>query len=565
MCVCVLHWCYLINNVRFKDHAYRSTLNIFGLYKKTKDYISEQWVSLSTPQDYINITMPPIKTRHQRTGTESRASHDNPGDKPPEKQTMADLRRELTCLGQQVPTWAKKRGLVHLVKKARAQAQATDTTTRPRGTPSQDASSPSRPQHFAPAGDDITEPDLNQAPAPAGISHHHRPGPITHGEIQPIHVPLPVQQDTQQDTAQSTPPTVEPSTQANENTVIAALQKRIQELEQVQMIAWQPATTINSNMAPQPLESTAGLPYNLHSAMGTLGHHRSRTTQTRQPDHSLCAGISSGETNNTHRQASLQGQGRSCQCCHGHNMNKATDVSVVLPMSHVSGTNPKPNNFVNSAFTSFEGLPLSGSSLGNEYPYSSTSDIYNQPELGVSADSVPHVIIVSPSIRRDIIAGKDINLASLLIPGYKTDLEQTRHLMVGDEVVPLKPLTDTRLHRSLTIQEFLKAFDMYKSVMCDAYPIRRSELDKYQSDVIDMSQRFGGVAFYEYHRAFSAKSAALLLNHNVKLDWSKRDTTLFCSIFSGLRANACTICASVAHSSEFCPQINTPKITKHHQ
>jgi hypothetical protein len=131
--------------------------------------------------------------------------------------------------------------------------------------------------------------------------------------------------------------------------------------------------------------------------------------------------------------------------------------------------------------------------------------------------------------------------------------------MVGDAAIPLKPLTDTRLHRMLTIQEFLEAFDMYKSVICEAYAIRRGELDKYQNDIIDMSQRFGGVAFCEYHRAFSAKSAALLLNYNIKLDWSRRDTTLFCSIFSGLRANACTICTSVAHSSEFCPQINVPK------
>ncbi len=95
--------------------------------------------------------------------------------------------------------------------------------------------------------------------------------------------------------------------------------------------------------------------------------------------------------------------------------------------------------------------------------------------------------------------------------------------------------------------------------MCESYPVRRTEMDKYQTDIIDMSQRFTGGAFYEYHRAFSAKSAALLLNYNIKLDWSRRDTTLFCSIFSGLRANACTICTSVAHSTEFCPQINSQK------
>ncbi len=64
-------------------------------------------------------------------------------------------------------------------------------------------------------------------------------------------------------------------------------------------------------------------------------------------------------------------------------------------------------------------------------------------DAGVAADLVPHVSIVSPSIRRDIIAGKDINLSALLIPGYKTDVESTRHLMVGVEAIPLMPLTDS--------------------------------------------------------------------------------------------------------------------------
>ena len=67
---------------------------------------------------------------------------------------------------------------------------------------------------------------------------------------------------------------------------------------------------------------------------------------------------------------------------------------------------------------------------------------------GVAADLVPNVRIVSPSIRRDIISGKDINLAALLIPGYKTDLESTRHLMVIGEAIPLKTLTHSRLSRN---------------------------------------------------------------------------------------------------------------------
>ena len=41
---------------------------------------------------------------------------------------------------------------------------------------------------------------------------------------------------------------------------------------------------------------------------------------------------------------------------------------------------------------------------------------------GVSSDSLPHVDIISPSVKKDIIMGKDINLASLLIPDYQQAL-----------------------------------------------------------------------------------------------------------------------------------------------
>jgi hypothetical protein len=85
--------------------------------------------------------------------------------------------------------------------------------------------------------------------------------------------------------------------------------------------------------------------------------------------------------------------------------------------------------------------------------------------LGVSSDSLPHIDIV---IRRDIIMGKDINLASRLIPGFKSESSSTRHLVQGDEVIQLKPLSDSRLSRSLTLSEFIMAFSIYTNVMCEA-------------------------------------------------------------------------------------------------
>jgi hypothetical protein len=90
--------------------------------------------------------------------------------------------------------------------------------------------------------------------------------------------------------------------------------------------------------------------------------------------------------------------------------------------------------------------------------------------IGVASDNLPHIDIIAPSVRRDIIAGKDINLAALLVPGYKGDIQSERHLVQGGEIIPLKPLTDDRFNRSLTLQECILGFDIYKNVMCEVFP-----------------------------------------------------------------------------------------------
>ncbi len=178
----------------------------------------------------------------------------------------------------------------------------------------------------------------------------------------------------------------------------------------------------------------------------------------------------------------------------------------------------------------------------------------NLPSMsfGVSSDSVCHVELITPQQRKDIISGKDINLATLLIPSYH-ESSQDRHIVMGNEVLPLKPLSDPRTTRALTIQEFIKAFSIYTNEMCIVYPYRRAELDAYMRSIVEMSSRFAGLPFYDYHRGFSARASALLLNHNIKLDWSKVDTKLYCAIFAGQRASTCTLCNSSLHLTAFCP------------
>ncbi|MGH0158932.1 UNVERIFIED_CONTAM: hypothetical protein FKN15_037745 [Acipenser sinensis] len=72
----------------------------------------------------------------------------------------------------------------------------------------------------------------------------------------------------------------------------------------------------------------------------------------------------------------------------------------------------------------------------------------------------------------------------------------------------------------------------------------KQELDSYEFYIVELSVRYGGTMFFDYHKSFSAKAAD---NH---IDWEKPDLDLFNMIFSCLRANACGVCTSTS----YCPK-----------
>lgn len=179
---------------------------------------------------------------------------------------------------------------------------------------------------------------------------------------------------------------------------------------------------------------------------------------------------------------------------------------------------------------------------------------------GVPADSIQHVDILSHQLRRDIIRGKDTNLAALLIAGFNPESDAGRQVGIGADAITLKPLNnDHRIAKILTIQEFIMAFGIYRSVMCESFPSRYAELDAYQREIISMEAKFGGTSFYEYHKAFSARAGQLLLHSNVKVDWGRRDNHLFCTIFAGHKAKACAVCNSLSHTAHACHLVAKPQ------
>lgn len=85
--------------------------------------------------------------------------------------------------------------------------------------------------------------------------------------------------------------------------------------------------------------------------------------------------------------------------------------------------------------------------------YGTTTDLNTR----VSSDSVP--FIVSTTLRNNIIQGKDVNLATLLLPR-----ENEEHKIQDNEgqVILIKPNHDLRLQRNLSISEFILAFSKFK-------------------------------------------------------------------------------------------------------
>ena len=114
---------------------------------------------------------------------------------------------------------------------------------------------------------------------------------------------------------------------------------------------------------------------------------------------------------------------------------------------------------------------------------------------GIASDNLPHIDVVSESMRKNITSGKYVNLAALLIPDNDS-LKSAENNAALDFLRHHQ--RDHRLDRPLSITQFYKAFGIYKRIMCEAFPQRRDELDLYEADIGNIYEHYGEV-FYQYH------------------------------------------------------------------
>ena len=117
---------------------------------------------------------------------------------------------------------------------------------------------------------------------------------------------------------------------------------------------------------------------------------------------------------------------------------------------------PQPNTFsLETAYArmgapAVMAMPATTSGLGATASFHPKS---SQPAAanfnGMPSDSLAEVEIISPQLSRDIVKGKDVNLSSLLIPGFNPDGDM-RHIVSNSEVYQLRSF-DNRLKATLTI------------------------------------------------------------------------------------------------------------------
>ena len=112
-------------------------------------------------------------------------------------------------------------------------------------------------------------------------------------------------------------------------------------------------------------------------------------------------------------------------------------------------------------------------------PSTSTSDYSllgptKNPTMDLPAtpsSQLPDIDIVPNNVKSEIIKGKDVNLALLLLPiKDRKYVAIDRDVQIRDNIFTLSSKRDHRLSRDLTIMEFITAFNIYKCVLYKEYP-----------------------------------------------------------------------------------------------
>ena len=167
----------------------------------------------------------------------------------------------------------------------------------------------------------------------------------------------------------------------------------------------------------------------------------------------------------------------------------------------------------------------------------------------VYPEDLPEMDCVPPYVKKQILEGKDVNLAILL--SSKCDLPQQHTMQYGGFILELNTTKDVILEHNFSLEEFNRTFRKYRSIMCKAYPHTKSELERYEADINEIAHIYGP-CFYTYYTLLYAKAAAAITEHNILINLSKVDDKLLNLVTHNVQSRVCNLCGNVDHSSKFC-------------
>ena len=92
---------------------------------------------------------------------------------------------------------------------------------------------------------------------------------------------------------------------------------------------------------------------------------------------------------------------------------------------------------------------------------------------------------MSPQLRADILASKDVNLALLPIPGFKSqEVPNQRHLVVDGDVIPLKGLKDSSLNKKWLFRNSSRLSLCIKISFVRSTPTDRANLTNFSTELL---------------------------------------------------------------------------------
>jgi hypothetical protein len=166
----------------------------------------------------------------------------------------------------------------------------------------------------------------------------------------------------------------------------------------------------------------------------------------------------------------------------------------------------------------------------------------------IYAVDLPKMDYVFPTIRKQILEYKDVNLACLLTPKY--EVPNVYYLQSEGLVVELSSPRDVRLDHHLTLDEFNNAFRKHRNVLCKPYPQCKDEMEQYETHINEIAHLYGPM-FYIYHKSLSAKAANAIVEHNVVINWEQIDDRMLNLIMHGTPSRHCEHCGEFDNITRF--------------